>query len=70
MKIVATALEVGYTFSKNTPVINREKLKELTAQNWYCSIDAAQSQLGYLPKYDLKKGLLETLTWYRENQWL
>ncbi|HAK78083.1 MAG TPA: UDP-glucose 4-epimerase [Runella sp.] len=70
MKIVATTLEVGYTFSKNTPVVNREKLKELTAQNWFCSIDAAQSQLGYQPKYDLKRGLLETLTWYRENQWL
>lgn len=70
MKIVATALETGYTFSKNTPVVNREKLKELTAQNWFCSIDAAQSQLGYQPEYDLKKGVIETLTWYKKNQWL
>lgn len=70
MKIVAAALETGYTFSKNTPVINQEKLKELTAQNWFCSIDAAQAHLGYQPEYDLKKGILETLTWYQANRWL
>lgn len=70
MSVVATTLEAGYTFSKNVPVVNREKLKELTAQNWFCSIDAAQSQLDYRPKYDLKKGVFETLDWYRQNKWL
>ncbi|RAJ92533.1 nucleoside-diphosphate-sugar epimerase [Larkinella arboricola] len=70
MKGVAGALETGYSFSKSTPVLNPEKLRELMAPNWICSIEAARRDLNYQPKYGLKQGLDETLRWYRANQWL
>ncbi|MGA0556024.1 NAD-dependent epimerase/dehydratase family protein [Larkinella sp. VNQ87] len=70
MKLVAGMMEVGYTFSKTTPVLNPEKLRELMAPNWICSIDAARQDLNYQPRYGLKQGLDETLRWYRANQWL
>jgi nucleoside-diphosphate-sugar epimerase len=65
---IAAVLE---TFSRNkTPTLNKEKLYELTAENWNCSIDKIQQELGFQPKYDLEHGLEETLQWYKENKWL
>jgi nucleoside-diphosphate-sugar epimerase len=70
VKMMAGFLDFVYSFSSTTPVLNREKLKELTASNWICSIDAARNKLEYRPQYDLRQGLTETLTWYKENKWL
>jgi nucleoside-diphosphate-sugar epimerase len=70
IKGVAVLLESVSALSKNTPVLNKEKIKELTAANWYCSIDAARNELQYVPRFDLERGLNETLRWYKENNWL
>lgn len=52
------------------PALNRNKLAELTAPNWACSIDSIRQDLLYTPQYDLRKGLAETLKWYNDNNWL
>ncbi|MCE7064230.1 NAD(P)-dependent oxidoreductase [Dyadobacter sp. CY326] len=70
VKMMATALDFIYGFTSATPVLNKEKLKELTASNWICSIDAARNSLHYKPQYDLRQGMQETLIWYKENKWL
>lgn len=70
VKMIAGFLDLLYAFSSRTPVLNREKLKELTASNWICSIDAARNNLRYQPQYDLRQGLTETISWYKENKWL
>jgi UDP-glucose 4-epimerase len=51
-------------------VLNREKLQELTASNWQCSIEKAKTHLGFRPQYPLELGLRETLQWYSEHKWL
>ncbi len=53
-----------------TPVLNSEKLAELTAENWNCSIEKLKKDMGYVPAYDLERGLEETLKWYQSNNWL
>lgn len=70
VETIARFLDLVYANSSTTPVLNQEKLKELTAPNWICSIDAARSRLHYQPQYNLHRGLAETLTWYKENKWL
>ncbi|MFB9862899.1 NAD-dependent epimerase/dehydratase family protein [Rufibacter immobilis] len=58
-------------FSANkTPALNREKINELIAENWNCSIARIQRDLKYTPEYDLEKGLSQTLQWYKVNKWL
>ena len=69
VKAAAKVLEVATTNSQKAPALNQEKLLELTAENWNCSI-AKIKQLGFEPKYDLEKGLTETLYWYQANKWL
>ena len=52
------------------PVVSREKLKELLAENWGCDISKAKKELGFCPVYNLQTGLEETIKWYQENKWL
>ncbi|GAB2793564.1 NAD(P)-dependent oxidoreductase [Rhabdobacter roseus] len=68
--LTATLLEASTIVSKSTPVLNKEKIKELTAANWYCSIETAQKELNYRPSHDLRSGMAETLAWYQEHHWL
>jgi UDP-glucose 4-epimerase len=70
VKLIATVSEfVGY-LRRQTPVLNREKLHELMATNWYCSIDEAKHDMGFYPQYDLEAGMKETLAWYKAQKWL
>lgn len=69
VSVFAKVSQFLYKNSAKTPTVYPERLGELTARNWSCAIDKAVEKLGYLPKYDLKKGLRETLLWYKENKW-
>ncbi len=70
VKLVASVVENVSKLTHKASALNIEKLKELTAANWACSIEKAQRELNFNPKYDLKKGLTETLAWYKAHQWL
>ena len=70
VKLLAAVLEKTYKFTNQTPALNKEKLNELAALNWCCSINKAQTDLNYQPQYDLQKGLEETLQWYKQEGWL
>jgi nucleoside-diphosphate-sugar epimerase len=70
VKAAAFLLEGAYRFSDKMPALNREKLRELSAANWICSIKEPQKDLGFAPRYNLETGLSETLTWYKANKWL
>ncbi|PZF73913.1 NAD-dependent epimerase/dehydratase family protein [Taibaiella soli] len=69
VKVIAGTLE-KMAGEKKTPALNVEKLQELTAENWNCSIENITKELGFAPVYDLEKGLTETLHWYKDNKWL
>jgi len=68
VKIIAGLLE---SISKDkTPTLNKEKLNELTAGNWNCSIEKARQDFGFTPQYNLETGIEETIKWYKKNNWL
>ncbi len=70
VRMLASLMETLYARSKKSPLLYRERVGELTAPNWNCSIANAQQYLGYKPKYDLEKGVTESLKWYKEHNWL
>jgi nucleoside-diphosphate-sugar epimerase len=54
-----------------TPVIfNRDKVRELSFPHWVCSGARAEKELGFVPAYSLRRGVAETVAWYREAGWL
>lgn len=69
VKSVAEISQWLYRNSDKTPVIYPERLGELTAENWSCDITHAREILGYRPQYNLDKGLVDSLLWYKQNNW-
>ncbi|MDP2173710.1 MAG: NAD-dependent epimerase/dehydratase family protein [Candidatus Cloacimonadaceae bacterium] len=51
-------------------VVGVQKMKEVMAPNWTCSIDKAKRLLGWEPIPRLKENLLETYQWYQKHGWL
>jgi nucleoside-diphosphate-sugar epimerase len=70
VQAIAFLLEGAGRFSNKIPALNREKLNELNADNWICSIKEPQRELDFAPRYNLEAGLTETLAWYKGNKWL
>ncbi len=50
--------------------LNNDKYQILRQRNWRCNIRPAVEELGYRPQYDLRRGVAETIRWYKENSWL
>ncbi|MDB5130271.1 MAG: UDP-glucose 4-epimerase [Mucilaginibacter sp.] len=70
VKFIAYLSEKYCYLSNRAAILNIEKLSELIAVNWYCSIREAKADLGFSPGHNLQSGLTETLNWYRLNKWI
>jgi len=68
--VVAIIAEGAAAILRKPPVINRDKVTDLSQTSWSCSIDRAKSELGYMPKVQLEDGLRETIEWYKREGWL
>ena len=66
----ADVSEVIARITGSFPVFNTDRLQELQSVNWSCNIDETIADLNYEPKYNLDKGIAETIKWYKENGWL
>jgi nucleoside-diphosphate-sugar epimerase len=53
-----------------TPVLNEEKVLDLSQKYWICSDARARQDLGYASQWTLEAGLRQTATWYRAQGWL
>lgn len=70
LKIITT---VGGWWGETTgkmSVLNQDKYNILSQRNWRCDIRPAIDELGYQPHYDLRRGVEETVAWYKEHGWL
>nr|WP_199158690.1 NAD(P)-dependent oxidoreductase [Pedobacter sp. ASV2] len=70
IKGLAWVLERSYGVFSKIPALNVDKIKELTAINWSVNIENLEKDLGFIPQYQLEKGLGETIKWYKSNKWL
>jgi nucleoside-diphosphate-sugar epimerase len=66
----ALGAEAFAAITRKPPVINRDKVKDLSQRCWGCSIEQARRDFGYQQKVELEAGLLETIEWYRKEGWL
>lgn len=64
---------IVYPFSKITKkpsTLNPDKYRIMKQRNWKCSIEEAEKDLNFAPKFDLEKGLIASIDWYRKENWL
>ncbi|HSO74887.1 MAG TPA: NAD-dependent epimerase/dehydratase family protein [Blastocatellia bacterium] len=66
----ALAGEAVASLTRKPPVINRDKVTDLSQACWGCSIDRAKRELGYSQQVQLEDGLRETVAWYKREGWL
>lgn len=53
-----------------TPTLNLDKYNILSATNWKCDIEPLCQDFGFKAKYNLVKGLKESIRWYKQKGWL
>ena len=50
--------------------LNRDKYKMMAQRDWRCDIRPMKNILGYHPQWQLPRGVKETITWYKEENWI
>ncbi len=67
---VYAAAWLSERFARHGSIFNPDKARELTQECWVANPDKARAELGFVPEYDLTTGLLQTIRWYEEMNWL
>ena len=70
LDFLSIVTEAAAKISRQTPTLNRQKVRDLKQRFWICDSTKVQKELGYRPNYFLEKGIQETADWYRANGWL
>ena len=70
LKAVSVLVESISRITKKPSTLNRDKYIIMKQRNWECDITPLVNDLGFTPKYNLKDGLTESVSWYKENGWL
>lgn len=69
-KVAAAGSELWGLVTRNRGVFDRAKVDDIWQPHWTCSPEKARRDWGYEARFTLERGLEETLSWYRANQWL
>ncbi len=70
VKTVSLLAEKWAKLSGKASTLNSDKYKIMKQRNWICDITPLQQELDFEPRYDLSKGLAESIQWYKQQNWL
>lgn len=70
LKLVSIVSEGISKLTKKPSTLNRDKYKIMKQRNWVCDIEPLKKDLDFSPQYNLEKGLTESVSWYKKNNWL
>lgn len=70
LKGISVMAEETSKLTKKPSTLNRDKCKIMKQRNWECDITPLVHDLGFSPQYNLRRGLEESIQWYKENNWL
>jgi nucleoside-diphosphate-sugar epimerase len=68
--IVAGGVEMASRLCHRPFILNCDKAREATAGSWACSSRRASEELRFSVAAPLAERLRQTISWYREHQWL
>lgn len=70
LKIISFFSEQFARLSRIPSTLNCDKYKIMKQRNWECDITPLIEDYNFRPQYDLKRGIEESLNWYKENNWI
>ncbi len=53
-----------------SPTLTNEKINEISKLNWQCEIKSIEKDFNFVAKFNLAKGVDETIDWYKKHGWL
>jgi len=56
--------------AKRPSLVNPDKIKIMEQRNWTCDTSSLEKDLGFKAEYNLRRGLEETVAWYKDHDWL
>lgn len=66
---IAAAL-VGNKRASRSPVLNGDRIADLSANGWACDGRLLVEDTGFYPEFDAAKGFTDTMAFYKEQGWL
>lgn len=70
LKAISSAAQFFASLLGRSSTLNLDKYKIMKQRNWRCDTTPAHEELGYVPQYDLSRGVKETINWYKKEKWL
>jgi dihydroflavonol-4-reductase len=70
VRMVAELGELGAKITGKPTMVNRDKIKEGMVPAWVCSNGKIRKELGFSPRYDLEKGIRDSVKFYLSANWL
>lgn len=70
VKVLGFISEKVGKLTNTYPALNIEKVNELEAKSWNCDTSSLVSDLNFSPRYNLERGLMESIEWYKKENWL
>ncbi len=69
-RAIAAVSEKWSEISGNPPLLNVDKINELSAKSWCCDTRPLMEDFFFRAEYDLQRGMSETINWYKKMKWL
>lgn len=70
LKGIARILHFIAMVTKKYPMLNSEKVEELTATSWECDVTQIEKDFEFVPLHTLKSGMKETVQWAKDEKLL
>ena len=70
LRVVSWVSEFFSGLSGKPSTLNGDKYKIMSQRNWRCDISGLIDELGYIPQWNLQRGVEETVNWYKKEKWL
>jgi nucleoside-diphosphate-sugar epimerase len=69
-RFMGLAGEAAAWLARRPPLLGRDKACEGLQTGWVCDDARIRVELGYRSRIGLEAGVVETLAWYRDREWL
>lgn len=70
LKTISSVAEWGAGLARKPSTLNRDKYRIMRQRNWQCDITPIKEELGFVPEWQLERGVKECMAWYKEHHWL
>lgn len=70
VKVISLLAEFAARLLGKSSTLNSDKYKIIKQRNWQCDTTPVEEELGFVPAYDLERGVKESIAWYKQEGWL